>query len=232
MSLRRLRALLGDDALAPALREALGASSAEGFGELVGPGVLAFPVLSRRGCGRLLGEIDRRAAASPAERPPNSMHRYGAVLGPLELAEELHELRAELVEPLARLHLAEHLDHGLDGEYGFLAEYGSEADEDLGFHVDDSAVTLNLCLSEDFSGSELYFHGVRCDEHRQTRPSPDESFEYVHEPGVAVLHAGRHRHGVHPILRGQRRNLILWCQSDRAREEARSCRPWCGVPRG
>jgi hypothetical protein len=230
MTLRRLRALLGDEALAPGLRRALSAASAEGLAVPIGPGVVAFPVLTRAGCERLCAEVDRRAAAHPAERPPNSMHRYGAVLGELGLAEELRELRVELVEPLARLHLAEHLEHGLEGEYGFLAEYGSETDEDLGFHVDDSAVTLNLCLSEDFSGSELYFHGVRCDEHRQVLPSPDESFEYAHEPGIAVLHAGRHRHGVHPILRGRRRNLILWCQSDAAREAARSCRPWCGVP--
>jgi hypothetical protein len=160
------------------------------------------------------------------------MHRQGAVLGELGLGDLLRELRVELVEPLAGLHLAEHLEHGLDGEYGFLAEYGGAADDDLGFHVDDSAVTLNLCLSEDFSGSELYFHGVRCDEHLQVGPSPDESLEYVHEPGVAVLHAGRHRHGVHPILRGRRRNLILWCQSAAAREAARSCRPWCGAHRG
>jgi hypothetical protein len=116
----------------------------------------------------------------------------------------------------------------LDGEHAFLAEYSRGGDEELGFHVDDSAVTLNLCLGTDFSGSELYFEGLRCDQHRQTWAGPDESFEYEHEPGVAILHAGRHRHGVLPLRRGARRNLILWCQSSEAKAAAASCQPWCG----
>lgn len=35
----------------------------------------------------------------------------------------------------------------------------------LGFHVDDSEVTLNVCLGKHFSGGELFFRGVRCDKH-------------------------------------------------------------------
>lgn len=34
-----------------------------------------------------------------------------------------------------------------------------------GFHVDDSEVTLNVCLGTKFSGGELFFRGVRCDKH-------------------------------------------------------------------
>lgn len=35
----------------------------------------------------------------------------------------------------------------------------------LGFHVDDSEVTLNVCLGKQFSGGELYFRGIRCENH-------------------------------------------------------------------
>lgn len=31
--------------------------------------------------------------------------------------------------------------------------------------MDDSEVTLNVCLGNQFSGGELYFRGVRCDNH-------------------------------------------------------------------
>jgi hypothetical protein len=35
----------------------------------------------------------------------------------------------------------------------------------VGFHVDDSEVTLNVCLGKQFSGGDLFFRGVRCDNH-------------------------------------------------------------------
>lgn len=38
----------------------------------------------------------------------------------------------------------------------------------VGFHVDDSEVTLNVCLGKEFSGGELFFRGVRCDKHVNT----------------------------------------------------------------
>lgn len=31
--------------------------------------------------------------------------------------------------------------------------------------MDDSEVSLNVCLGKQFSGGELYFRGVRCDKH-------------------------------------------------------------------
>ena len=34
-----------------------------------------------------------------------------------------------------------------------------------GFHVDDSEVTLNVCLGKEFTGGDLFFRGVRCDKH-------------------------------------------------------------------
>ena len=231
MPLPVLTELLGPEALARPLVEALRGAEGPDLLAEEGPGVWSLPLLTKRGCEALLAEIDRREAASPAgERPPNSMHRYGAVLGELGLGELLRELRTQLVAPLAAERFADVGGAELDGEYGFLAEYGGEdGDDELGFHVDDSAVTLNLCLGERFSGSELYFRGLRCDEHRQTRPTPNEVFEFEHEAGTAILHAGRHRHGVHPLLRGRRRNLILWCQAAPAKAAAQRCQPWCGA---
>jgi len=234
MPLSALIDLLGPRALTRDAAAALDSSRWSDLATEEGPGVWSFPLLSGRGCGALLAEIDRReaeahGAAGGAERPPNSMHRYGAVLGTLGFGDLLRELRTEVVAPLASLHYADVGGTELDAEYGFLAEYGGDGDDDLGFHVDDSAVTLNLCLGERFSGSELYFRGLRCDEHRQLPPTPNEAFEYVHDVGTVILHAGRQRHGVYPILRGRRRNLILWCQSAAAKEAAESCQPWCGA---
>lgn len=43
----------------------------------------------------------------------------------------------------------------------------------VGFHVDDSEVTLNVCLGKQFSGGELYFRGIRCDKHVNSGSRPE-----------------------------------------------------------
>lgn len=83
----------------------------------------------------------------------------------------------------------------LDSHHGYVVEYGKDRDVDLGklrgsfimglflvsyiwtggtskfcflilgFHVDDSEVSLNVCLGKQFNGGELFFRGVRCDNH-------------------------------------------------------------------
>jgi hypothetical protein len=42
-----------------------------------------------------------------------------------------------------------------------------------GFHVDDSEVTLNVCLGKEFDGGELFFRGVRCDKHVNGESRPE-----------------------------------------------------------
>ncbi len=227
---RALPGFLGAAPLAPAFERALADGSPAAWDALceeVGQRVWSFPLLQPAACARLLGEIDRRGARGPS-RPPNSMHAYGSSLGEIGMEELLVALRVHHLAPLAAHHFADVGGDTLDGQHGFLAEYGPTTDESLGYHVDDSAVTLNLCLGGEFNGSELYFRGLRCDEHRQTPATPDEDFEHEHEVGTAILHAGRHRHGVHPIRRGRRRNLILWLQSSVAKAAARRCQSWCG----
>ncbi|RYR51517.1 hypothetical protein Ahy_A06g026538 [Arachis hypogaea] len=51
---------------------------------------------------------------------------------------------------------------GIENMVGFEARYSLLR---AGFHVDDSEVTLNICLGKEFSGGELFFRGARCDAH-------------------------------------------------------------------
>jgi len=46
--------------------------------------------------------------------------------------------------------------------------YNQESLASVGFHVDDSEVTLNVCLGKQFSGGELFFRGIRCEKHVNT----------------------------------------------------------------
>ncbi|MCY2959490.1 MAG: hypothetical protein NTY35_04930 [Planctomycetota bacterium] len=212
-----------------ALAGAPGASPIGSAVREVHPRVYVLRMLRPEACRRLLAGIDERRALAPAV-PPNSMHDHGALLGPLGFDDLLADLREHWIAPLAARLLPEFAGRGLDTHHGYLVEYAHDRDEELGFHVDDSEVTLNLCLGDRFEGAELTMLGLRCDLHRQSPVRREEMFEHVHEPGLAVLHAGRHRHRVEPIVRGSRRNLILWCRSSALRAAASgalTCTPWC-----
>lgn len=204
--------------------------------EEVDRGVFVTPFLSVEARERLLMHVDRRMAAPHATGPgahgqPSSMHDHGVALESLGMAGWVDDLldRATGLGQLLAERFAEVGGDSIDGHYSYLVDYGKSGDEDLGFHVDDSEVTLNLCLGETFSGSELVMLGRRCDAHRQTPVQAGETVEILHEPGSLVMHAGRHRHRVDPIRRGRRRNLIAWLRSSTYRSDhaAKECPDWC-----
>jgi hypothetical protein len=206
-----------------------------GEARVLAPGVLLVPLLTPAACERVLAEIESRREALPFRRPPSSMHDHGIMTASIGMDGFVDQLRGRL-STLIATHFPLQGGADIDHHHSYLVEYGQELDEDLGFHVDDSEVTLNLCLGEEFSGAELVLLGARCDVHRQTSVVASEVIEIEHEPGQAVLHAGRQRHRVDPIRRGIRRNLIAWLRSASYREGeaegAPSCRPWCGLHEG
>ena len=185
----------------------------------------------------MLAELDALDAwmAQTGQRfePPNSMNRYGVILSELGLTEALEALLTQAIRPLAAECFPEVGGEHLDEHHGFIVEYQRGGDRDLGFHVDDSEVTLNLCLGGEFSGGELFFEGRRCEEHRQTGCSAADQYHWAHRPGVGLLHAGKHRHGALSIVEGRRRNLILWCRSSsyRAAPVEEACPTWCAESR-
>jgi hypothetical protein len=204
--------------------------------EEIHPGVYAFDMLTPRFCQELLEELDHfEAWMAQQDLPvirPNTMNNYGAVLDTFGFEPMLDDLMRVCVSPFASIFYPEVGGDSLDGHHGFVVEYALGKDVDLGFHVDVSDVTLNVCLGERFRGGSLFFHGVRCGLCQQTEPLPGESFDVEHVPGRAVLHRGNHRHGANPILEGRRLNLILWCFSSRfaRRQQSEHRREWCGYP--
>ena len=185
----------------------------------VGPGVWRLPLLSEAACAAWRRDLAEFRAwvedTGDWTDPPNSMHEYGFALEPLGYGPSLRGLLEE-VRTFAAARYPDVGGGGLDAVYGFAVEYGDVFDWDLALHVDNAQVTLNLCVGDDFAGGELYFEGVRCPEHRQTPARREERFEVEQAPGVALLHLGAHRHGALPLVRGVRRNLILWCRSSAA----------------
>ncbi|PIA33455.1 hypothetical protein AQUCO_04100111v1 [Aquilegia coerulea] len=199
------------------------------------PGVYTFEMLQPHFCELLLSEVESfekwvQEAKFKIMRP-NTMNKYGAVLDDFGLETMLDNLMNDFIRPISRVFFPEVGGTSLDSHHGFVVEYGKDRDYELGFHVDDSEVTLNVCLGKQFSGGELFFRGVRCDKHVNTDTQAEEVFDYSHVPGNGVLHRGRHRHGARPTTSGHRTNLLLWCRSSIFRESRKYQKDfpsWCG----
>ncbi|CAN8312996.1 unnamed protein product [Cochlearia groenlandica] len=199
------------------------------------PGIFTFQMFSPRFCQMLLEEVEHMERWIYHSRTsitrPNTMNRFGVVLGDFGFESMLQKLVDDFISPLSQVLFPEVGGSSLDSQHGYIVEYGKDWDVDLGFHVDDSEVSLNVCLGKQFSGGELYFRGVRCEKHVNSKTSKEEVYDYSHVPGQAILHCGRHRHGARATTSGHRVNLILWCRSSTFRETKnyrRDFSSWCG----
>jgi len=184
------------------------------------------------------------------------MNKYGVILSYIGFSLFFDHLLERYINPLSNS-LFKHIGGGtLDSHHAFTVEYragGGEGETNLGFHVDDSEVTLNVCCGDNFQQGGLYFRGQRCNVHVNSNPNCTESFDYEHENSMGILHAGRHRHGARAITSGRRVNLIVWCRSSKMRAACmqigsnnatcdldengythssfvgETCAPWCGL---
>jgi hypothetical protein len=185
---------------------------------------------------RLQAEFERyaqwHASHEDAAEPPNSMHSYGVPLEAVGLDGLAQDLLEQVVRPLAAHLYADQGGARLTGQYAFTVEYSDRGDFDLDLHVDDAAVTANLCLPGTFEGAELVFEGLRCPPHAQLPALRGEVRSVTLEPGTLLLHLGAHRHRVTPIAGGCRQGLILWAAGPAhgmTGYDTRLARAWCGV---
>ena len=234
-------AALCADHLDPRLRAALreGPAALGSLADPVAPDLFALRILSVETCTSLLAELDAFEdwAARHGVEPerPNSMNYSGVILADIGLQGSMTWLRDAVLAPLGEALLPGFCPEGFDDHHAFAVAYGDGRDRDLGFHADDSELTLNLCLGDSFAGGDLYFEGRRCLLHRQHPTLPQDRVLWTHRPGVALVHAGAHRHGAMPIRSGRRSNLIVWARSSAVRAgqeelaEAGGCPDWCSL---
>ncbi|KAB2077991.1 hypothetical protein ES319_A06G129700v1 [Gossypium barbadense] len=206
---RELYTMHASNFFAPSFLKAINENKEEGFRSIMAEptlGVFTFEMFQPRFCELLLSEVENFEKWVHETKfrimRPNTMNKFGAVLDDFGLETMLGKLMEDFIRPISK-----------------------------GFHVDDSEVTLNVCLGKQFSGGDLFFRGVRCDKHVNTETQSDEILDYSHVPGRAVLHRGRHRHGARATTSGQRFNLLLWCRSSVFRELRKYQKDfsiWCG----
>lgn len=111
--------------------------------------------------------------------------------------------------------------------YSYLIRYKINKDKSLKCHMDDSDITINICINDKdikFDGNELYFYPnyakadtpkLSSNEEKESDNTIDnEIIIYKHKPGYAVIHCGEIFHGVKELKYGQRYNLIHWTMID------------------
>ncbi|WP_152286622.1 2OG-Fe(II) oxygenase [Flavicella marina] len=142
------------------------------------------------------------------------LNRYGIMLDPRSAGHLAapnfqafyKDLMDRFMRPIARLLIG---TYGYDTQtFGFSIQYNPDKDKDLHAHTDASAATLNININlpdEDFTGSEVDFHD------RTT----GKVVQAIFEPGKAIIHSGAVPHATHPIISGQRNNLVVWLYGDR-----------------
>ena len=86
------------------------------------------------------------------------MNNYGVVLNDIGLRPSLNALQT-LVQPVAQA-LFPVEGATLDDHHTFVVSYRPEQDKGLDMHIDNSDVTLNVCLGEEFTASGLTFCGT------------------------------------------------------------------------
>jgi len=141
------------------------------------------------------------------------LNRYGMMLDPRSeghLAAPnfqafYNDIMDRYMRPVSRLLLD---TYGYDNQtFGFSIQYNPDKDKDLHAHTDASAATLNININlpeEEFTGSQVDFHDKTTGKTVQT----------IFEPGKAILHRGNVPHATHPIISGQRSNLVVWLYGD------------------
>ncbi len=228
---------LSPDIFVPSFREAITQGTESALRRILkqdAPEVYSFEMLNRDFCDKLIRETDWFGKwcvqQGLPKNVPNTMNHYGAVLDDFGFYPCLQQLMVKYVSPLSRFLFPDVGGATLDGHHGFVVEYQIGKDESLSFHVDQSDVTLNVCLGEEFVGGNLYFGGIRCAVHQQTEPRKEEEISVPHFPGQALLHRGKHRHAAQQIEKGRRMNLILWCMSRsfQRKYDSSQCQDWCG----
>ncbi|XP_064460904.1 2-oxoglutarate and iron-dependent oxygenase domain-containing protein 2-like [Ornithodoros turicata] len=173
----------------------------------------SFPVFKAEFCKKLIDELENFQQSDMPKERPNTMNRYGVLLGDLGFDEHfLNPLRENYLTPISKALFPEWTGSKFDSHKAFTVQYQPEKDDDLGCHYDNSEVTLNVCLGKTFLGGEAYFSEMRTVDITLATCVLLEQY-----PGVGILHRGQERHGALSIFEGTRINMVTWLRSSEIR---------------
>nr|CAB3475992.1 unnamed protein product [Digitaria exilis] len=105
-------------------------------------------------------------------------NKYGVDLSDFGLETKLDNLLKDFLSPIATVLFPELGASSLDSHQSFVTAFAKDQGE--GFHIDDSEVTLNVCINEEYIGGDMYFCGVRCMNHINSSEPRNQVFGVFH----------------------------------------------------
>lgn len=139
-------------------------ASSFNFGDIPGlfqefPNVYSFEMFSNYFCDILMEEIQNFEKSDFPKQRPNSMNNYGVILNNIGL-EHLFDFFLDLVRPLTGILFPKKGGNSIDHHHSFVVEYKIGNDLNLDMHIDDSEITFNVNLFDQFTGAGLTFCGL------------------------------------------------------------------------
>eukprot|EP00658_Telonema_sp_P-2_P021556 TRINITY_DN18588_c0_g1_i1.p1 TRINITY_DN18588_c0_g1~~TRINITY_DN18588_c0_g1_i1.p1 ORF type:complete len:214 (+),score=19.85 TRINITY_DN18588_c0_g1_i1:3-644(+) len=153
------------------------------------------------------------------------MNRAGLILNEIGLGPLMDRILKHYLGPVCRALYPRLLSSGFEAHHSFIVSYSLETDRSLGVHDDNSEVTINISLSNQYTGADLalYHHA------RVANPQLEKKERYcwrVSRAGNMLIHPGEMLHEVLPLESGDRMGLIMWIRSNHFRT-THGC-PLCG----
>jgi hypothetical protein len=127
------------------------------------------------------------------------------------------KMMVRFLQPLAWCCYGEDRSNPFVWQHSFLVKYEIGKELRQHTHVDNSDLTVNICLGrEGFTGGGLFFYGMREEGTNPppTWPTAEEPawWTYEHQVGKGIFHPGKQYHGAEELTGGERCNLIIWCR--------------------
>ncbi|EOA36962.1 hypothetical protein CARUB_v10009901mg [Capsella rubella] len=140
------------------------------------PGLFVFQMFQRDFFEKLIVEAENFSNWAhenkfPIRRPYNKS-KCSVVLEDFGLGIMLDKIMQDFIFPLCKVFFPDVCGAMFDARHGFYMETGEDKEAELGFHVDDSDITLNVCLRKQFEGGKMLFAGTRCNKHMDAEIKP------------------------------------------------------------
>ncbi|XP_059154176.1 2-oxoglutarate and iron-dependent oxygenase domain-containing protein 2-like isoform X1 [Physella acuta] len=188
-------------------------------GDITEAMVYKLPVFTKAFCFKLIDEISNFEKFPGRKTRPNTMNASGISLDEMGLSDSLiTSLVRDYFQPITRI-LFPHWGGGLIDSYrAFIVKYEAHGDRELSLHFDNSEITANISINEDYEGGQLQVRKM------STAAGVDEEFsepmvKISHEMCFGLLHCGRQHHSALPLNQGIRYNLVIWMRSSEVRNK-------------
>ncbi|WP_271781991.1 hypothetical protein [Aquimarina algiphila] len=164
--------------------------------EEVGPDIIQFPLFTEEFCDELISFLKTK------KNTTNQITDYNEIsIMDLGLFEAYQKAFIDYIHPYIYEHWRLASDTYWSIGHTFISKFDDQLKSNLGFHHDESMVTLNVLLSDsdDFEGGGTFFK--KCNK----TISPKKKGWVIAHPGSIT-----HLHSVKPIESGTRYNLVSY----------------------